>query len=463
MREGVVFEIEALAKQEPNSAKAAREKEEAAVIAAVKTEPEEEPAAPIAGPSSAAARAATANMMDDLKPILAAAGISSSFSALLAESGGLGSISPHRASTVDLDDANIFRARVIIAKKLFEVGGEHHSAATEVLEKLADHVSSIRKPEATEGELRDALRDIASHFANVDRSLSSFELLKSGLIDGLLDYVDVDGTVNTSDRRSLMYDIFSDTNISSPSPLVMLVRRLHESLGRLENFEVETAFNGLSDSSRPSSSNLGRTMRIRLQAEEGQDVPKQVNSLSVTIQAIAPMQALHDFLRPRVADGSYMAHSASSIFGSGSGFPSGLSIPRGGFGGSAGRLLSALNAAGGGSTGPTIASSAPESSSRMAPPGPAAASSDNATSDETGKENKPQRRRSARLGAQVSRTEGNEDTQPGPSSASAPESGAPLSSSAPEASMFPGMPMDMDFDDEYSDDYEEEVSQFHRA
>jgi E3 ubiquitin-protein ligase TRIP12 len=446
-REGVVFEIEALANDELSTVKAANE-----AALAVKTEPEE-PSTPVAGPSTTTLPPPPA-LIDDVKPTIpgTGTGMSAALSSFLLDVGAPPStVTPRRSSPhTDPADANIIRARVLGAKKTFEVEGDHKSAATAVLDDVADLVKRLCSPEATEAELRDSLRTIASQFSNLGQALSSFELLKSGLVDGLLEFVDIDGAVSSSDRRLMLFETFSDTTLSSPSPLTMLVKRLHESLGRLENFEVETAFNGVADSSRPSSSTLGRTMRVRLQADEGQDVPKQVSNMSVTIQAIAPLQALHDYLRPRIADGNYMTGSSLSSMFASYGAYGGLPIPRGS-GSSASRLLSALAGVtgesgilgGSGLGASAIASSAPEPS-RINPP---AASANNAapSSDQS----RPQPRRSARLSAHGV---GEADAP------LAPEEPAPLSSSAPEPSILPSMPMDMDFDEYSDEEYDAEVS-----
>ncbi|RXK36787.1 hypothetical protein M231_05948 [Tremella mesenterica] len=391
LREGVVFEIETLAAQDLTPKPVPSDE------TTVKIEPED-PSQPI-------------SISEDLKPLLG-----SNLSSLLELSHAARSKTP----SVNPNDTNILRARVLIAKKVFDVGGDHKKAASVLLDDLGTRVKLLADANATEADLRDSLRHIAEQFSDPSQALSSFELLKSGLVDGLLDFVDVDGTVSSSERRALLYEIFST---DSSGPLTLLVKRLHESLGRLETFEVETAFGGLSDSSR-SSSGLGRTMRIRLQAEEGQDIPKAVSNISVTIQAVAPLQALHDYLRPRIADGHFMS------------------------GGGLGGLGESLQAAG--MTGLTQVQAAPSSapeSSRLAPPAPA-----NPTNPAP-----PQRRRSARLSGQ-------------PQGANPPEPAspvAPLSSSAPEPSNVPEMPLvdfdeyseEEDFDaDVFDEDMEEEIN-----
>lgn len=93
----------------------------------------------------------------------------------------------------DLGDANVFRARVLAAKRTFELGDGDNSAAVALgqLEKLAERLVD---EDADEAQLRETLREIAVHFADADRAVSSFELLKSGLVDGLLQFVTTNDT-----------------------------------------------------------------------------------------------------------------------------------------------------------------------------------------------------------------------------------------------------------------------------
>ncbi|KAK6908083.1 hypothetical protein I203_102084 [Kwoniella mangroviensis CBS 8507] len=453
LREGVVFEIDALAEQEMAKEKAAKE---AALVKAEPKENEEPAAAPsISTPTNAPA------IPEDLKPLLSLASIPGGIP-LLGESPS-GPSTPKRSSSSYLDpsDANIVRARMLQAKKIFDVDGDHHQAASQVLDEISAMVQKLCRMEANEAELRDTLRDIASRFSNVDQALSSFELLKSGLVDGLLEFVDIDGEVSSSDRRLMLFEVFSDTSLYNPSPLTMLVKRLHESLGRLENFDVEIAFGGGTDASRPSASSLSRTMRIRLQAEEGEDIPKQVSTLSVTIQAIASMQALNDYLRPRVADGNYGSGLSRMFAAYAAGMP-------GGGGNPTSRLLSALAGGEGplsrlGDTSMATAGSSAAATAATSTENKAEPSTERNKAEEADKaepSSKPQRRRSARLSAQgtgessqsVSATAAAEPSTPAPAAA------ASISASGP--SIFPHMPMDMDFDE---DDYSEEDEYGHEV
>jgi E3 ubiquitin-protein ligase TRIP12 len=55
------------------------------------------------------------------------------------------------------------------------------------------------------------------------------------------------------------------------------------------------------DSKRSSPSLLARQLRLRLVAGDESDIPRNLHNIVVSIHAIATFQALHDYLRPRVA------------------------------------------------------------------------------------------------------------------------------------------------------------------
>lgn len=453
-REGIVYEIEALAKQELSTAKARSSDD-----AAGEGDTSLVTSTPTPGPSTNRLPAVLAGsgftIPDELKPMFSGSGLSSM---LLDREALMATTIARSKHSLDPQDANILRARMLGVKKLFDNKGDSKQNAEQILGELSALVERLTSTTSSESELRTALSEIAGRFSNVGQALSSFELLRSGLVDGLLAFVDVDGTVSSADRRAMLYDTFTDAAICSPSPATMLIKRLHESLGRLESFEVESV-NTSSDYSRHSGSSLGRSMRIRLQPEEGQDIPKAVSNIVINIQAIAPLRSLHDYLRPKVASGSLGTSDLAGMlsnFGAG-----GLSIP-GGSGSSAARLLSAMAQAQAARRGATEATgtsrtadvgSAPEPFRSSASAVPGAASS---TAGGTGA---PRRRRSARLSGKGPTA----DEAAGEPIESAPvEPAAVLSSSAPESSSIGGMHMDMDYDDgdgEYTDedDYDAEV------
>jgi E3 ubiquitin-protein ligase TRIP12 len=461
IREGVVYEIEKLAEMETKAAQKAKEDE-----ASEDVKPDLDQLAQ-AGPSMPSV---LTRPPVPFPSVLEGSKLDFTYMRDLYEAeGGTGPMSaiwqmankkPAGVMTIDLD-SNIWRARVLGVKKIFDVEGDDKNEAKLVLDKLAALNNTLSKQAATEGELYDALKEIASQFSSAGTSLSSFELLRGGVIDGLLQFVDIDGTVSSDQRRSMLYEIFAETApSSSASPMTILVKRLHESLGRLETFDVESAFNGVADATRPSASALSRTLRVKMTAEPGQDAPKGLNNLVLSIQAIAPLSALHDYLRPRVADSTYTTGSGISrmlaaMSAGGASVPGGsLAIPGSSAAAGSSRTLAipgraqAQAQAAAAASAPDLASSAPQGSLLGAlskPPPP-----------------KNNRRRSARLNAQNPETEAGASTSTAEASASAsasaPAEAAQLSSSAPAPSNIPMLPMDMDFDDEYSDEeYGEEM------
>jgi E3 ubiquitin-protein ligase TRIP12 len=362
-------------------------------------------------------------------------------------------------TSVDVD-VNVWRARVLGITKIFDVGGDDNNEAKLVLDKLSALNSRLSKQAATKGELYDALKEIAALFSSTGPSLSSFELLRGGVIDGLLEFVDIDGTVSSAERRSMLYEIFAETApSSSASPMTVLVKRLHESLGRLETFNVESAFNGAADPTRPGAPVLTRTLRVRLSAEPGQDVPKHISNLLLTIQAIAPLSALHDYLRPRVVETTPASGS-------------GISRMFAAYGTGRGGLMSDSGLTGSSSRLEVPGRTQPQASSSTAPPPElgSSAPTDSSLANIPTKSPAPKtnRRRSARLSAQHPDTEIAQPSAaeapipavstsiPAPASAAAGPS-THLATSLPESAGLV-LPMDMDFDEDYSDgDYDEEM------
>lgn len=104
----------------------------------------------------------------------------------------------------------------------------------------------------------------------------------------------------------------------------LLVKRLQESLSRMEDFEVELAAQNPSEGEpqkiqrafyvpqglkfvlfaaetrRNGPSMLARQLKLKLVAEEGSDIPRSCSNVVVSIHAIATFQAFNDYLRPRI-------------------------------------------------------------------------------------------------------------------------------------------------------------------
>ncbi|KAI0287813.1 hypothetical protein BC826DRAFT_1093244 [Russula brevipes] len=157
-------------------------------------------------------------------------------------------------------------------------------------------------------EVNSALKELAMLFTSTHTSVSSFELLQSGVIDGLLQFATESHrtVLSIARRQELLLEAFTTRKSKSPTgsqtPFGIFVKKLQESLTRMEAFDVVTVTQGMDDSKRSSSpSLLARQLRLRLVASEGSDIPKNFNNIVVSIHAIATFQALHDYLRPRVS------------------------------------------------------------------------------------------------------------------------------------------------------------------
>ncbi|KAI6008984.1 ubiquitin-protein ligase [Pisolithus marmoratus] len=178
-------------------------------------------------------------------------------------------------------------------------------------------VAKLSAPDATEQVMVAALRDFAEHLTS-NGSVSSFELLQSGAVEGLLRFATDSGSIAVKRRRELLFEAFTKLprgGNSGQSPFAVLVKRLQESLTRMENFEVISIAQGSDDSKRSSPSLLARQLRLRLVTDDDSDIPRNLQN----------MVALNDYLRPRVAGilsngrlSNMLAALAASGFGPGS-------------------------------------------------------------------------------------------------------------------------------------------------
>ena len=87
--------------------------------------------------------------------------------------------------SLDPEDAVTLRSRVIRFR--FLSGKEHTDNDTTFahLRKLVDKMSA---PKASEKDIVAAMKDLAALFASPHSSVSSFELLQSGVVDSLLNF-----------------------------------------------------------------------------------------------------------------------------------------------------------------------------------------------------------------------------------------------------------------------------------
>jgi len=208
-REGVMFEVEALADEELSTAKASKRSTAATpsssstpAAAVVKSEPQDAPT--LATLSSLLDAAAAGGAADGDGSAGAApngtgrrTSAGASFGSLFPPATALSvASSSKRLSSLPLDpkDANILRARVLrfhAEAESAESGQE--DAAARSLKHMQDLVSRLNNEEAGEDELRAVMAELASLFTGTDGGVSSFELLKGGLVDGLLECSTING------------------------------------------------------------------------------------------------------------------------------------------------------------------------------------------------------------------------------------------------------------------------------
>lgn len=163
--------------------------------------------------------------------------------------------------SLDPEDAITLRARVIQFKYLMDQEDVGEDGAFEHLQRVVERISA---PNASDAEYLEALWELADLFASPHTSVSSFELLKSGVVDGLLQFAIEESrtgrwshqkarsntkkknysAVSIQRRKEILLEAFAGrkTKGSHPSltPFATLVKKLQESLTRMESFNVIT-------------------------------------------------------------------------------------------------------------------------------------------------------------------------------------------------------------------------------
>lgn len=104
--------------------------------------------------------------------------------------------------SLEPDDAITLRARIIRFKYL---AGNDQAEGDNVFDTLRRLVERISVKDVSEQTCSDALRELADLFASAHTSVSSFELLQSGVVDGLLQFTtDQDRSGKTILRLALL-------------------------------------------------------------------------------------------------------------------------------------------------------------------------------------------------------------------------------------------------------------------
>ena len=202
-----MYEIDVLAEDELSTSKAAAAKKPSAIVKLEEQDPQ-----PIAGastpssaivppsPSAAAAPAGAppppGSASAALNRLALAQNLLSSSLAGASSSIGAAPSSPAKrpSAPVDPQDANILRARVMKLKAVAEAGdSDGDDEAAKALENMRSLVTAMNDEDASIPVLREIVTKLAKLFGDETRSVSSFELLKSGLVDGLLECATTNG------------------------------------------------------------------------------------------------------------------------------------------------------------------------------------------------------------------------------------------------------------------------------
>lgn len=328
-REGVMWEIDDIAAHETRSVKVKKEEDGKARQEAKEplslpgfSTTSSDQAAQAAGDRSADSLGSTASA--GLARLLAktsgsdgAIGAERASSAAVPALSGLFSASKTAVPTaVEAEDANIWRARALRERFAHEAAAATGSdTAIEALDEIKSLVSALdAEAENDKTAARSTVERIAALFTKRDDPVSSFELLRSGLVEGLYSFATKGSDVlPLEERRALLLDVFMVDDNSSTSAFTVLVRRLQESLSRLENVEITTAISsGTEETRRSPTSLMGRQLRLRLVAEDSTDIPRSCTNIVVSIHAIATFQNLDEYLRPKLAASAAAAAGGSS-------------------------------------------------------------------------------------------------------------------------------------------------------
>ncbi|TWU75027.1 Ubiquitin fusion degradation protein 4 [Metarhizium rileyi] len=231
---------------------------------------------------------------------------------------------PHRY----ISDMKSMTSRIRdVAKKFLETHerGEHaqimKNRAALILSDLSDLAAELETYylKRTSGILGDVQKDkelfskLASYFdADVLESVTSAELLASGLVQTLLDIFSNFDEELARSAQSTFLEVFMGYSLKSKpktatadspaTPFSVLVHKLQDLLSRSEHFEVLTVHHNTFDGNRSSpASMLGKQIRLRLVADDESNVPRPYRNIMVSIHAIATFKSLDDYLRPRIS------------------------------------------------------------------------------------------------------------------------------------------------------------------
>ncbi|KAL4885625.1 hypothetical protein BJY04DRAFT_180094 [Aspergillus karnatakaensis] len=214
-----------------------------------------------------------------------------------------------------LHDFVVSDARAFMELYEASQGAEQREKALEILNELQGLATEIETCYSglgdRNGEGLGLFRKLAAYFeGDALESITSSELLNSGIISTLLGVFDDSKSSSMREARSAFLQAFMGSTISeraqsqgtATTPFGVLVNKLQDLLSRTEHFEVMTVgHNSLENTRSNAAYMLGKQLRLKLVADDESDIPRSYRNIMVSIHAIATFKALDDFLHPRIS------------------------------------------------------------------------------------------------------------------------------------------------------------------
>ncbi|KAL2839602.1 hypothetical protein BJY01DRAFT_250414 [Aspergillus pseudoustus] len=221
----------------------------------------------------------------------------------------------YSAKVEDGNDHVIRDARAFMERYEASEGREMREKALEILYELQALVGRIETCYSgvggRNGEGLGLFRKLAGYFeGDALESITSSELLNSGIISTLLNLFDDSKATFMREARSAFLQAFMGSTISeraltqstATTPFGVLINKLQDLLSRTEHFEVMTVgHNSLENTRSNAAYMLGKQLRLKLAADEASDIPRSYRNIMVSIHAIATFKSLDDFLHPRIS------------------------------------------------------------------------------------------------------------------------------------------------------------------
>ncbi|KAI7555920.1 hypothetical protein KC346_g23582, partial [Hortaea werneckii] len=149
---------------------------------------------------------------------------------------------------------------------------------------------------------------LAKHFdGDALESVTSHELMTSGIVDVLLTIFNDSDEETATEARSDFLEVFMATSNNSKvmtgtaqspvTPFSIFILKLQDLLSRAEHFEVITVHQNAFESNRSSAASmLAKQLRLKLVADDDSGIPSHFRNIMVSIHAIATFKALDDYL-----------------------------------------------------------------------------------------------------------------------------------------------------------------------